>query len=106
MDGNIYNNNRILEEKMIQTIDEHQFRRAFEIMRPDSFSYEGLGALFLYLDELDTELDVIAIDCDYYEYGDIKEFNSDYNTHYDNYNEIDETTVLYINEERFIIQVF
>lgn len=58
---------------MKQTINQYEFRRAFEECRPDSFSYEGLGALFEYLEqwEQDTgeelELDVIAICCDFSE---------------------------------------
>jgi hypothetical protein len=58
---------------IIQTVDTYDFRRAFETCRPDNFSYEGLGLLFDYLDELSddvgepVELDVIAICCDYSE---------------------------------------
>ena len=58
-----------------QTVNEYEFRRAFETIRPDNFTYEGLGALYEYLEELsedtgeDIELDVIAICCDYTEYS-------------------------------------
>lgn len=50
-----------------------EFRDAFQSMRPDNFSYEGLGILFEYLEsyEDDTgeelELDIIAICCDFSE---------------------------------------
>ena len=64
---------------MKQSINEYQFRDAFMSIRPDNFSYEGLGVLFDYLEQLgddigeEIELDVIAICCDYSEmsYDDI-----------------------------------
>jgi hypothetical protein len=56
---------------MIQTINLSDFRAAFHSMgRKDQFSYEGLGALFDYLEDFDGggyELDVIALCCDYSE---------------------------------------
>ena len=58
-----------------QTVTESDFRDAFQAIRPDNFTYEGLGALYEYLEELsedtgeDIELDVIAICCDYTEYS-------------------------------------
>ena len=60
---------------MKRTIDLYQFRDAFQALRPDNFTYEGLAALFDYLEELEedtgmeTELDVIAICCDFAEYN-------------------------------------
>lgn len=58
-----------------QSVYLRDFRDAFQAIRPDNFSYEGLGALYEYLEELsedigdDIELDVIAICCDYTEYS-------------------------------------
>jgi hypothetical protein len=58
---------------MKQTISVYGFRDAFQSLRPDNFSYDGLGILFDYLEELEqvtgeeTELDVIAICCDWCE---------------------------------------
>ena len=58
-----------------QTVTESDFRDAFQAIRPDNFSYEGLGALYDYLENLsddigdDIELDVIALCCDYTEYS-------------------------------------
>jgi len=58
---------------MKQSINSYDFHRAFEQLRPDNFSYDGLNVLFDYLEqyEEDTgeeiELDVIAICCDYAE---------------------------------------
>jgi hypothetical protein len=64
---------------MYHTIDRFGFRNAFEIMRPNQFSYHALDALFDHLEqwEEDTgeeiELDVIAICCDYCEYDSIRD---------------------------------
>ena len=55
---------------MIQTINFHDFRQAFENMdRGEQFSYEALELIFDYLEECDQnmELDVIAICCDFTE---------------------------------------
>ena len=60
---------------MKQTVSLNDFRDAFRAYdRLDNFSYDGLGALFEYLEELEEdtgeemELDVIAICCDFSEY--------------------------------------
>ena len=52
---------------MKQTITESMFIDDMRAIRPDNFSYEGLQALFGYLDEMDSELefDPIAICCDF-----------------------------------------
>jgi len=58
---------------MKQNVNFSTFQTAFENLRPNNFSYEGLTALFDYLEayEEDTgeqiELDVIALCCDYSE---------------------------------------
>lgn len=59
---------------MKTTVNKYQFRDAFISMgRENNFSYEGLGILFDYLEELEQdsaeeiELDVIAICCDFAE---------------------------------------
>jgi hypothetical protein len=56
---------------MKQTIDTaSQFRTAFHAAgRAEQFSYEALGLLFDYFEELDPdmELDVVAICCEYSE---------------------------------------
>ena len=80
--------------------------------RDNNFTYEGKKALFKYLENLEEEtgqeieLDVIALCCEYTEYSNIKEFNDDYSTNYDSYDNITETTVIGINEESFIISEF
>ena len=58
---------------MKQTITKHDFRDAFQQIRPDNFSYEGLGLLFDWLEDyeestgVEIELDVIAICCEFCE---------------------------------------
>jgi len=58
---------------MKKTIVLCEFQNAFDAIRPDNFSYEGLEVLFEYLEdcERDTgeeyELDVIALCCDFSE---------------------------------------
>jgi len=58
---------------MKNTVDIYQFRSEFQSIRPDNFTYEGLGVLFDYLEDLENgcgeemELDVIALCCDFSE---------------------------------------
>ena len=67
-----------------EQINETAFINAFQTRRPDSFSYEGLKALFNYLEgesedcDSNIELDVIAICCEYSEYENFKEIKKDY----------------------------
>ena len=73
---------------IIDTINEYSFREGFRKMDStrDAFSYEGLTALFNYLDELsesgNIEFDPVAICCDFAEYKNHKELLDDYD-HYD-----------------------
>ena len=60
---------------MKTTVSQYDFTEAFkDYGRSDNFSYEGLKALFDYLEDLESdigeqiELDVIAICCDFSEY--------------------------------------
>ena len=100
---------------MKQTINEYQFRRAFEKCRPNNFSYEGLTALYDYLQqyeedtETELELDVIGLCCEFSEYKDLKDFQSDYNgIFYKKIEDIEEVTSIIKIEgtEGFIIQQF
>ena len=55
---------------MIQTINVSAFRDAFKACgRADQFSYEALGLLFDYLEDVnnDYDLDVVALCCEYAE---------------------------------------
>ena len=105
---------------MIQTIYEYDFTTAFHKMgRGEQFSYEGLKALYEYLDTLGEdigepiELDVIALCCEYAEYENLKEFEYDYGKEFSDidkrfkYSIEDNTTLIPIEgTERFIIRQF
>ena len=56
---------------MKQTVSFNNFQDAFKTYNRNDFSYDGLRALYDYLKELDenTELDVIALCCDFSEYN-------------------------------------
>jgi hypothetical protein len=69
---------------IVQTINEHQFREEFrEMGRANQFSYDGLGLLFDYLEQVSDEgdqpyeLDVIGLCCDFAE-GTPEEIARDY----------------------------
>jgi hypothetical protein len=69
---------------MIQTVNFHTFHDAFTSRRPDNFSYSGLRALFDYLEQLEedtgesSELDVIAICCDFSQYDSVEDALEEY----------------------------
>jgi hypothetical protein len=69
---------------MKQTVTFYDFQKAFQDLRPNNFSYEGLRALFEYLEESEEstgeeiELDVIALCCDFIEYESIEDYRNDY----------------------------
>ena len=69
---------------MKQTVTESMFIDSFTGGYKDNFSYEGRKALFEWLEELDdscgieTELDPIALCCEYTEYDSIEDFRSEY----------------------------
>ena len=58
---------------MKTSVNLYDFRNAFQRIRPENFSYDGLEALYNYLAEIEDstgdeiELDVIALCCDYSE---------------------------------------
>lgn len=92
---------------MKTTVTKHDFREAFRTLRPNNFSYEGLGKLFDYIEELEedtghpeVELDVIAFCVDFSEYESIEEFQTDYGT--DGFNDWDDvaghTTVIPVGD--------
>ena len=98
---------------MKQTINEFDFVQAFKELRPNNFSKAGLFALFDYLEQLEddigeeTELDVIALCCEYAEYDSLAEFREDYGEDYNTMQDIEyHSTVIMIDNESFIIQQF
>ena len=72
---------------MKQTINFYDFQKAFQDLRPNSFSYQGLRALFEYLEDSEEstgeeiEFDVIALCCDFIEYESAEEYHKDYSEH-------------------------
>jgi hypothetical protein len=99
---------------MKQSINMYEFERAFINMdRGEQFSYNGLKALYEYLEEYEEatgtelDLDVIAFCCEYAEYDTLKDFQADYGEEYESLEAIsNETTLIIINDESFIIQQF
>lgn len=79
---------------MFIKIDVYGFRDEFKRMgRGDQFSYEGLGVLFDYLEELEHceepyKVDVIALCCDFSE-ADALTIASDYNIYLGAYEGVD-----------------
>ena len=99
---------------MKQSVNMYDFERAFKSFERDNFSYDGLKALFEYLEDYEedtgeeVELDVIALCCDYMEYDSLKEYNDDYGTKYSEIDTIqDDTTLIKIDGlNSFIIQQY
>ena len=96
---------------MITKISKSDFRDAFHKMNRDAnFSYDGLGALYDYLEEIDEnmELDVIGLCCDFAEYENLAAFQDDYDAEdYETIEDIEKATqVIKIDDESFIIQQF
>ena len=97
---------------MVKTLSFYDFERGFaDVGRTNSFTYEGLKALFDYLEsyeeetEIPIELDVIALCCEYTEYENFEELQKDYDV--ESMEELENhTTVIMVNEERFIIQAY
>jgi len=96
---------------MKQTVYLEDFRKSFQSIRPNNFSYEGLMALYDYLiqseDDIGEELDldVIGICCDYTEYKNLEELKSNYSDIKTLEELEDKTLVIPIeNTEGFIIQ--
>jgi len=98
------------EANMKQTINRTDFHNAFKKMRPDNFSYEGLNALFDFLEEyeVDTdkeiEFDVIEICCEFFE-ANIDDVLKDYRL--TSLEELEEKTrVIKVNETTVICERF
>jgi hypothetical protein len=99
---------------MKQTVNFYTFERAFNHSHySNNFTYDGLKALFEYLEQyeddcgIEIELDVCALCCDFTEYKNLKEFQDNYSADYESIEDIQEdTTVIMIDDEAFIIQTF
>ena|SRR5882757_8471555 len=98
---------------MIQTVTFSDFCNSFSDQYKDNFTYEGKRALFDYLEELEeetgkqTELDPVALCCEYTEYEDLKELKKDYSEIETIEQLKDNTTVIEVGEtSRFIIACY
>ena len=100
---------------MKEYVTESTFIDAFKQSdtRKNQFSYEGLKALFEYFEEYEDstgeelEFDMIGICCDFVEYDSLKEYNDDYGNECEEIDEIaDYTSLIKIDDERFIIQQY
>jgi len=97
---------------MRQTVNKSQFRDAFSDMgRGDQFSYDALGLLFDYLEEVDEdfELDVIAICCDFSE-DTVEEIASNYSIDLSEFDNVEsdhddkkEMVLEYLNEHTSVV---
>ena len=91
---------------MKQAVNFYEFRKAFNEIRPNNFSHEGLAVLFdwfrAFEEETNTEidLDVIAVCCDYTQ-STITEALNDYGLN--NLDElVAETIVMSVNDNEII----
>ena len=103
---------------MKDTINKNQFINWFRSNEQykNNFSYEGLSALFDYLEEMEEstgeelDFDPIALCCEYLEYDSFEEFQEDYDGKelYPTLDDLEDyTTVIRIkNSDSFIIQQF
>ena len=95
---------------IMQRMNVYSFRDAFEKMeRKDQFSYEGLGALFALLEELNEgrtyELDVIRLCCEFCEYEDHMELWKEYSNLFDD-DEPSKEEILETIGERTLVREF
>ena len=76
---------------MKQTINFYEFAAQFQSIRPNSFSREGLIALWEYLEQSEEdmgeemEFDVIALCCDFIEYESLADYQQDYSDDVEDY---------------------
>lgn len=92
---------------MKMTITQSDFRNQFEYMnRAENFSYNGLAALYDYLEDInpDYDLDVIELCCTYTEFSDLDEYNKNYEP-VESIDDIENcTTVIRLSGDAFIIE--
>ena len=102
---------------MKQTVTRYMFRDAFSA-RPNNFSYEGLDALFDYLEDYEDstgeeiELDPIGLCCEFTEYENLDEIKAEYGGYLKErkINTLDDlenyATIIRVKGERFIAHDF
>ena len=95
---------------MKETVTFNSFYRAFvKRGRAEAWTHNGLYALFEYIEEMESdlgeemELDVIAFDCEFTEWENIREYNKAYDTDYEYAYEVSENcSFIDIDGDRFI----
>jgi len=82
--------------------------RFTEMDRRENFSYDGLKALYDYIEQYEedcgqsVELDVVALCCEYSEYEDLEEYLKDYGNCHQTFKEFKEDNKeLYDSDEEF-----
>jgi len=96
---------------MKQTVGVYEFRNAFKAHQRDNFSYEGLEALFNFLESMEDgcsteiELDVVALCCDFTEYKSFDELKGDYSS-IESLDELRDNTMVIEFDGGIIIQHF
>jgi len=99
---------------MKETITQSGFIQSFkDCGRDDNFSYDALASLYDYLIQYEEdcntelELDPIGFCCEYAEYEDLNEFIAAYGDDYETIEDVERaTTVIMVDDERFVIQQF
>lgn len=99
---------------MKTTITYYEFADAFRSSDTyrNQFSYDGLGALFDYLEELESsigeeiEFDMVGIACDFTEYASIAEFRENYGSEYKTWEDVYEVTAVISVGDGAIVQNF
>jgi hypothetical protein len=98
---------------MKNTMTESAFKHGIKEIRPDNFTWAGLGALFemlvSYEEDCGTEIeyDPIAFCCEYSEFGTLEDFQDDYGKdEYPDMGSIQNATVVHEFNGGFIIQDF
>ena len=94
---------------MKTTITLFMFRKGFEVM--DSFSYEGLEALYDYLTQLEDDCDIeiefdpVGICCEWDEFKSWEDIKNNYQI--DTLEELyDQTQVIEMEDGRLIVQAY
>lgn len=95
----------------MSNVTQSEFRDTFTQSHSykNNFSYDGLTALYEWFQDYTGEpiqFDMVGICCDFTEYESIDEFNRDYGENFKTIDDIEETTVIKIDDERFIIQAY
>ena len=96
---------------MIQEVTKNEFVQ--EMSKAEhGFSYEGAGALYQYLANMEEDcgtqikFDPIAFRGEYEEYDSLDKLNEDYNDDYDMMSLAENTQVIDVDGEKLIIQKF